>query len=156
MMRELNKLWKENRLKRDHSLWFKIPKPKEELYDLNKDPYELKNLADEASLKDTLLFLREVLNQWIINTNDLGEYSEIELIEKWVKGIKSKKLKSVFFKKEYGKIILKHFDSGSTILWKEKNDSVWNIYSKPISYSKQVITKAVRIGYQDSDQITIN
>ena len=54
------------------------------------------------------------------------------------------------------KIILKHFDSGSTILWKGKNDSVWNIYSKPISYSKQVITKAVRIGYEDSDQITIN
>ena len=156
MMRELNKLWKENLLKRDHSLWFKTPKPKEELYDLNKDPYELKNLAGEASLKDTLLFLREVLDQWIINTNDLGEYSEIELIEKWLKGIKSKKLKSVSFKKEYGKIILKHFDSGSTILWKGKNDSVWNIYSKPISYSKQVITKAVRIGYEDSDQITIN
>ena len=67
-----------------------------------------------------------------------------------------KKLKSVSFKKKSGKIILNHFDSGSTILWKEKNDSVWNIYSKPISYSKQVITKAVRIGYQDSDQITIN
>ena len=97
-----------------------------------------------------------VVDQWIINTNDLGEYSEIELIEKWLKGIKSKKLKSVSFKKEYGKIILKHFDSGSTILWKGENDSVWNIYSKPISYSKQVITKAVRIGYEDSDQITIN
>ena len=77
-------------------------------------------MAGEASLKDTLLFLREVLDQWIINTNDLGEYSEIELIEKWLKGTKSKKLKSVSFKKEYGKIILKHFDSGSTILWKGK------------------------------------
>ena len=76
---------------KDHSLWFKTPKPKEELYDLNKDPYELKNLAGEVSLKDTLLFLREVLDQWIINTNDLGEYSEIELIEKWVKGTKSQK-----------------------------------------------------------------
>ena len=156
MMKELNKLWKENLLKRDHSLWFKTPKPKEELYDLNKDPYELKNLAGEASLKDTLLFLRDVLDKWIINTNDLGEYSEKELIEKWVNGTKSKKLKSVSFKKEYGEIILNHFDSGSTILWKGENDSVWNIYSKPISYSKQVITKAVRIGYEDSDQIIIN
>ncbi len=156
MMKELNKLWKENLLKRDHSLWFKTPKPKEELYDLNKDPYELKNLAGEASLKDTLLFLRDVLDKWIINTNDLGEYSEKELIEKWVNGTKSKKLKSVSFKKEYGEIILNHFDSGSTILWKGENDSVWNIYSKPIIYSKQFIAKAVRIGYEDSDQITIN
>ncbi len=156
MMRELNKLWKENLLVRDHSLWFKTPKPKEELYDLNKDPYELKNLAGEFYLKDTLFFLREVLDQWIINTNDLGEYSEKELIEKWIKGTKSKKLKSVSFEKEYGKIILKHFDSGSTILWKRNKDSIWNIYSKPISYSKPVITKAVRIGYQDSDQVTID
>ncbi len=156
MMRELNKLWKENLLNRDHSLWFKTPKPKEELYDLNKDPYELRNLADEIRLKDTLFFLREVLDKWIIHTNDLGEYSEKELVEKWVKGEKSKKLKSISFKKEYGKIILEHFDSGSTILWKGDKDSIWNIYSKPISFSKSVIAKAVKIGYEDSNQITID
>ena len=156
MMGELNKLWKENLLIRDHSLWFKTPKPKEELYDLNKDPFELRNLADEIRLKDTLFFLREVLDQWIIHTNDLGEYSEKELIEKWFKGTKSNKLKSISFKKKYGKIILEHFDSGSTILWKGDKDSIWNIYSKPISYSKSVIAKAVRIGYEDSDQIKID
>lgn len=156
MMRELNKLWRENLLNRDHSLWFKTPKPKEELYDLNKDPYELRNLADEIRLKDTLFFLREVLDKWIIHTNDLGEYSEKELVEKWVKGEKSKKLKSISFKKEYGKIILEHFDSGSTILWKGDKDSIWNIYSKPISFSKSVIAKAVKIGYEDSNQITID
>ena len=92
MMRELNKLWKENLLIKDHGLWFETPKPKEELYDLTKDPYELNNLADKISLKDTLFFLREVLDQWIVSTKDLGEYSERELLKKWVKGTKSRKL----------------------------------------------------------------
>ena len=155
MMRELNKLWKENLLIKDHGLWFETPKPKEELYDLTKDPYELNNLADKISLRDTLFFLREVLDQWIVSTKDLGEYSERELLKKWVQGTKSRKLKPVSFKKQYGKIVLEHIDSGSTILWKGKNENIWNVYSEPINFPKPIMVKAVRIAYEDSDIVLI-
>ena len=156
MMKELNKLWKENLLLKDHRLWFETPKTKEELYDLTKDPYELNNLADKISLKDTLFFLREVLDQWIIDTNDLGEYSEKELIKKWIFKGKSKELKSLIKIRKNNKVILKHKDKGATIVWRDNRDSIWKIYKKPLEYSNSIRAKAVRIGYKDSEILSMD
>ena len=156
MMKELNKLWKENLLIKDHRLWFETPKPKEELYDLTKDPYELNNLADKISLKDTLFFLREVLDQWIINTNDLGEYSEKELIKKWFYMGKLKKLESLTKIRKNNKVFLKHKDKGATIVWRDNRDSIWKIYKKPLEYSNSIRAKAVRIGYKDSEILSMD
>jgi len=156
MMKELNKLWKENLLIKDHRLWFETPKPKEELYDLTKDPYELNNLADKISLKDTLFFLREVLDQWIIDTNDLGEYSEKELIKKWFYKGKSKELESLTEIRKNNKVFLKHKDKGATIVWRDNRDSIWKIYKKPLEYSNSILAKAVRIGYKDSEILSMD
>ena len=156
MMKELNKLWKENLLIKDHRLWFETPKPKEELYDLTKDPYELNNLADKISLKDTLFFLREVLDQWIIDTNDLGEYSEKELIKKWFYKGKSKELESLTEIRKNNKVFLKHKDKGATIVWRDNRDSIWKIYKKPLEYSNSIRAKAVRIGYKDSEILSMD
>ena len=41
--------------------FFSSEKPVEELYDLNEDPYELKNLAAEQSFEDTLNNMRQIL-----------------------------------------------------------------------------------------------
>ena len=82
MMKHLNKLWDANELEDNASLWFKTPKPNEELYNLENDPYELKNLVSKVELQDTLAFLRKRLDRWIIETEDLGEFPEIELIKK--------------------------------------------------------------------------
>ena len=156
MMKELNKLWKENLLLKDHRLWFETPKAKEELYDLTKDPYELNNLADKISLKDTLFFLREVLDQWIIDTNDLGEYSEKELIKKWFYMGKLKKLESLTKIRKNNKVFLKHKDKGATIVWRDNRDSIWKIYKKPLEYSNSIRAKAVRIGYKDSEILSMD
>ena len=156
MMKELNKLWKENLLLKDHRLWFETPKAKEELYDLTKDPYELNNLAEKISLKDTLFFLREVLDQWIIDTNDLGEYSEKELIKKWFYMGKLKKLESLTKIRKNNKVFLKHKDKGATIVWRDNRDSIWKIYKKPLEYSNSILAKAVRIGYKDSEILSMD
>ena len=51
-------------------------RPDEELYDLINDPDELVNLADEVAFKKILKTHREILDQWISNTNDQGQYPE--------------------------------------------------------------------------------
>ncbi|MFX0556588.1 sulfatase [Maribacter sp. CXY002] len=55
MMRELRRLYAEGKLNKEQSLWLKAPKPEEELYDLQEDPYELNNLVDQPKLRDTLV-----------------------------------------------------------------------------------------------------
>jgi len=80
MMKELLDLFRNEKLNEIQSLWFKTPKPAEELYDLNADPYEVNNIIDSKFHSKHLNNLRNDLNNWIIETNDLGEYPEKEII----------------------------------------------------------------------------
>ena len=50
--------------------------PKEELYDLEKDPFEIKNLADSPEHLEKLKRLRGVLEKWIEEANDQGRTFE--------------------------------------------------------------------------------
>ena len=53
-------------------------RPKEELYDLQKDPWELHNLADDSAYRRILSNMRRLLDKWIRETNDQGRYPEPE------------------------------------------------------------------------------
>jgi len=50
--------------------------PAEELYDLEKDPFEINNLANSPEHQDVLKRLRSVLEQWIEEANDQGRVAE--------------------------------------------------------------------------------
>lgn len=50
----------------------------EELYDLQKDPHELNNLADDPAMKKTLTTMRARLDQWVNETGDQGAAPEPE------------------------------------------------------------------------------
>ncbi|QGJ68851.1 Choline-sulfatase [Planctomycetales bacterium 10988] len=56
-------------------------RPEEELYDLRKDPEELKNLASDPAYVDTFLRFRNTLNEWMEQTADQGEVAESDLAE---------------------------------------------------------------------------
>ncbi len=57
---------------------FYAPRPPEELYDLEEDPWEMNNLADEAEAKDVLAELRGILDRWVRETGDRGRQLESE------------------------------------------------------------------------------
>ncbi|WP_439482572.1 sulfatase family protein [Cyclobacterium plantarum] len=48
------------------------PKPAERLYNLENDPFETNNLAADPQRKKVLVALREKLNNWLLDNNDLG------------------------------------------------------------------------------------
>ena len=59
-------------------------RPKEELYDLQNDPYEVYNLADDPKYQAKLKELRTKLDEWIEETNDQGEIpEEEEVVSYW-------------------------------------------------------------------------
>jgi arylsulfatase A-like enzyme len=51
-------------------------RPEEELYDLESDPFEIKNLAGSAEHAEILKRLRGELDRWIESTNDQGRTAE--------------------------------------------------------------------------------
>jgi hypothetical protein len=58
---------------REH--WFG-ERPRDELYDLANDPHEVNNLADDPAYAEELKRHREILETWMKETDDQGQYPE--------------------------------------------------------------------------------
>lgn len=76
---EWAKLYKEGKLNDVQSAFFK-PKKAEMLFDVEKDPYETKNLAENPDYNNVLMQLRERLNDYLVDQPDLSFYPEHYLI----------------------------------------------------------------------------
>ncbi len=72
----LRTLYAGGKLNELQSRIFKNTRPKEELYDLVEDPDEINNLASNSEYKNELERHRNILNDWIIKTDDKGQYPE--------------------------------------------------------------------------------
>ena len=73
--KEWYKLFQAGKLSDIQSQFFK-PRTPEALYDIEKDPYETKNLASMPEHQNKLLDLRNILNDHIINQPDLSFFPE--------------------------------------------------------------------------------
>ena len=79
LMRHLTSLHLQGKLSKEHDLWFRVPKLREELYDLENDPFELNNLSDKPEYSNQLNNLSKVLDDWIKEIDDLGRIPEKQL-----------------------------------------------------------------------------
>lgn len=70
------KLFKEGKMNEVQAYLMQPQKPKEELYDLQADPWETKNLIDDPKLAGEADKLRTALRKWEEDTDDKGRYPE--------------------------------------------------------------------------------
>ena len=153
MMAEMRSLFQGGDLSEQQEIWFSSPQQKDKLYDLQNDPYELNNLADQEVWKDTLQFYNSLLDRWIRNTEDLGEIPEEELIERWLTdGNQSKLPKPEIIIKDQ-KIIISSSVERATIIWRGKEEGAWKIYTQPIPTKDFLMAKMAAIGYEDSETV---
>jgi uncharacterized sulfatase len=82
VMQELRRVYTEGKLRPEAAQFMADTKPKEELYDLQADPHEVKNLAGNAEMAPVLDRLRAAHENWARETRDLGLIPEPELIER--------------------------------------------------------------------------
>ena len=80
MMQKLLKLHHDGLLNQDQQKWFG-PKEEYEFYDLQLDPYEMKNQIQNPDYQDHIQLLKVELEKWMLNTNDLGAVPEQVLIK---------------------------------------------------------------------------
>ena len=62
--KHIKKLYKTNKLNKVQRKFFNTYRPKEELYDIKKDPHQLVNLASNKKYQMVLTQLRNTLNSW--------------------------------------------------------------------------------------------
>ena len=76
IMQEWYRCWLEGELNETQSLMFAEKRPVEELYDTRNDPWEVDNLASNSAYQDILDRMRDRLNAWRRDTNDMGLIEE--------------------------------------------------------------------------------
>lgn len=81
-MKEIRRVHAEGKLPPAAELFMADRKPVEELYDLRYDSHEINNLAQDPKYRDVLNRLREVHQQWVRQTKDLGLIPEPEVMER--------------------------------------------------------------------------
>lgn len=92
----LRQAYKDEALNATQRLLFRETRPAEELYDVNADPFEINNLAEDPAHAEELAKMRERLETWMVETNDLGREPETDEMlrsdmDVYVGGLKAKK-----------------------------------------------------------------
>ncbi len=176
IMQELLRLHAEDKLTGPQKLWLSDTRPPEELYDCDADPHHVNNLANDPEYKDHLERLRAVLDQWQINTNDLGDVPESQLVERWWPGGVQPETRPVWFipnaPENRGKshitettvrftapAFVKFYcaTQGASMAYKFEpgENARWLIYTGPIRLPKGKHTlraQAIRYGYKQSKE----
>ena len=76
ILKTLRRAHEAGTLNETQELLFAPTRPKEELYDLTKDPFEVRNLAGDPKHEAQVVKLRKRLDDWIQRTKDRGPESE--------------------------------------------------------------------------------
>ena len=176
IMQEVMRLDAENKLNVFQKQWMADKRPAEELYDVNADPYQLTNLADDPKYKEVLEEMRKQQKQWTMETGDMGHMNEPEMIEQmWPGGIQPITDNPYFIvnaKEDRGSKNYRTGGSfsapmtlsfycpthGASIVYTTEtgNNPHWKLYNGPLHLSKgthSIRIKAVRYGYKSSDVV---
>ena len=160
IMQELLRLNDQGELNPNQEQWFRQQKPLEELFDIENDPHELQNLAEDPAYSDKLNELRTELDSWLSDFEDLGFKPEEELVkELWPEGIQpTTKAPSISLKN--GELQISSDTPGANIAFqviplKGALEDNWRVYTGPLKLrpANRLITVAHRIGYLPSNQV---
>jgi len=168
---ELWRFFLEDKLEGSQKLLFE-PRPVEELYDTENDPFEIHNLAGDARFASELEELRRATCDWTREVGDMGLISESQMVHSWYpNGIQPETAPVSVILHELAESGIKPVSGGTfqaplaihlhcptqgaSIAWtfEEGDKPRWQLYSQPMRLapgSYRLRTCAIRIGYKQS------
>ena len=174
VMQEMWRLYRQDALEGAQRLLFDSPRPPEELYDTQADPFEMINLADDPAYRRVLARLRGALDEWQTDVGDLGDMAEEEMVYRWwPQGVQPQTAMVGFvpFAAQSAGLELSRggsFDgpcrlqlhcptqgASMTYTFDAGQNARWRLYTGPIELPRGTTTvraRAVRIGYLDSTE----
>ncbi len=156
MMQEIIALAEQDKLGPDQWQFTAQTKPEEELYDTERDPYEIRNLADDPAMDGILQRLRSAHESFQQRYEDLGLLPEKTLIKRlWPpNGLQPVTAKpSIQIKDQMIHLICD--TEGASIGYQLNEEGPWQLYSAPIPVAKAhiIAAKAIRLGWKPSAMV---
>ena len=159
MMRRMIELLQRDSLGAEQMRWFAAPRGKEEFYDVEKDPYEMRNLIADPSYEEDIARLRKELDRWINKETPRWLQSEIENQEMMWPGAKQPELREPVCVSTRKGIILGSLDKSVSYAYQINGKGYtaehWFLYTEPILLKKgDILTViAVRAGMKNSKKV---
>jgi arylsulfatase A-like enzyme len=72
----IKEMYENGQLNEAQAKYWESRKPVEELYDINADPHQINNLADNPEYAEVMASMRIILDNWIEESDDKGQYPE--------------------------------------------------------------------------------
>ena len=163
LMQELWRAYEAGELTGDQLLWFSQTKPNEELYDIEVDPHEINNLADDPAYRDKLEELRQEHLNWQEKYGDMGFIPEEKMLnDMWQGKDHAPSTEDPIITSKEEMLTIECNTGGASIGFKIIRDGMepaaWDVYTKPIEVKAGDLVKVVahRIGYEQSNIIELN
>jgi len=177
MMKELLDLNAAGKLDEVQTQWLADKRAPEELYDCLADPHNVNNLADNPKYKKVLDRLSDRMDQWRVETRDMGDIAEDTMVASWLTDGKQRKTSPVKFIPNtdidrYQKEAIDRYETsdqnaqlylycatqGASIAYRADKDKegYWRLYTGALelkSGSTVIQAKAIRYGYLESDVV---
>ncbi|MCG8652763.1 MAG: hypothetical protein MI861_23185, partial [Pirellulales bacterium] len=133
--------------------WFLVPKPIEELYDTEKDPWELNNLAGLAQYANRLARMREVTEAWQQDIGDTGLVPEAVMMEEMRPGGALPVTEPPTLARVGGLVTLACPTEGASIVYRTGQDGTWSgwkLYTRSFRHQGKLQAQACRLGFRNS------
>ena len=170
---EMWRLHLADELKGPQTIMFQTRRPVDELYDTVADPFEINNLAQDPTHRDTLIQMQMVLDDWRTECDTWGDVPEDQMVFQMYQGKEQPQTaKPVFIPiceastgtevspeggAFHGPFMLQFYNAtqGASMAYRLEGDTHWRLYTGPFRLPEgqhQVRARAIRIGYGESDE----
>jgi arylsulfatase A-like enzyme len=125
-------------------------RPEDELYDLEKDPFQMTNLAEEDKYADEAHRLIDALDVFAASAPDYSTWNAHDLQDLFRPGGVTPTAAQPTTAVRAGRLVLETATPGAVILWRPKDAPVWRLYAGPVPAQGGIQAKAARYGFADS------
>ncbi len=135
------------------ALWFE-PRPAEALYDLQADPFEINNLAEDPAHLETLTRMRMAYAEWRLRIPDLADEDEAEMAERfWPGGEQPGTAVPTITRSANGALVVNASEGASVEI---NTGSGWRLHDgEAITPPEGLLrARAVRYGHALSEEVT--
>lgn len=162
-MRELLRMRDAGTLDEYQMQWFRETKPREELFDMDNDPHELHNLAENPEYADKLKELSAEMDRWLAEIGDQPNLPERELISQLWDGQDEKPATAApEITKTGNSLTITSATAGASIGYRiienDEKPKSWSVYdgtAVTLPEGAQVEVQAHRIGYKPSEVVVV-
>jgi hypothetical protein len=160
MTRKLIEMHQKGELEGGAAYIFRDKRDVEELYDLEKDPNEINNLAGNPANREQLVKMRKQLADWQLKVNDKGLIDEYNLVQMFWPGLIQPLTDKVVLTLEKDLVRLSCSTEGASIGY-QFDDQIgserWMLYHDPVKAKKgqKIVVRSKRIGYKISEPVRV-